>query len=338
MDFLLTDVMGKPVWMWLGFLSVVLLLLVFDLGVLHRKAHAIDVRESLYLSSFYIGLGLAFGGWVWVMLGKEASLAYLTGFIVEKSLAMDNIFVIAVIFGYFAVPRAYQHRILVYGILGVILLRGVMIGAGAALVARFDWVLYLFAAFLIVTGGKMLVMGDQPYDVASNPVLKFMRRRFRVTERLHGERFFVRLPHPEGGRRALYVTPLLLTLVLVEIADVIFAVDSIPAIFAITTDPYIVYTSNIFAILGLRALYFALAALIHRFVYLRYALSVVLIFIGAKIFVADMLGLAKIPTALSLGITLAILAAGIAGSLWKTRHAEAEAPSPDKPDETDRAA
>ena len=231
---------------------------------------------------------------------------------------MDNIFVIAMIFGFFAIPRKYQHRVLFWGILGVILLRGVMIGFGAKLVADYAWVLYVFAAFLIFTGLKMLWWSESEPDLAKNPLLSFMKRRFNVTDRLHGERFFVRQQDGKGGT-ALFLTPLFLALVLIEIADVIFAVDSVPAIFAITTDPYIVYTSNIFAILGLRALYFALAAVLHRFAYLKQALAVLLIFIGSKVFVADMLGWAKIPAQWSLGITFAILAAGIAYSLWRTQ-------------------
>ena len=319
MDILFLDLLGKPLWTWGVFLALVLALLVFDLGVLHRKAHEIGVRESLWLSAFYITVGIAFSGWVWQHLGQQAALDYLTGFVVEKSLAMDNIFVIAVIFAYFGVPRAYQHSVLVYGILGVIILRGIMIGAGAAVVARFEWVLLIFAAFLILTGIKMLRSGHEDYDVAANPVLQFMRCRFRVTDGPKGERFFVRQPVGTSGSTALFVTPLFLALVMVELADVIFAVDSIPAIFAITTDPYIIYTSNIFAILGLRALYFALSAMLHRFVYLKTALSLVLIFIGGKVFAAELLGIEKVPPALSLGVTMAILIGGVVLSLWKTR-------------------
>lgn len=319
MDVLFLDVLGKPLWAWLAFLVFIVLLLIFDLGVLHRKSHEIDVRESLALSAFYITIGLAFSLWIWLHLGQRPALDYLTGFVVEKSLALDNIFVIATIFAYFGIPRIYQHRVLVYGILGVILLRGLMIGAGAAVIARFEWVLLLFAAFLIWTGVKMLRAGDIEYDVAANPILRFVRRRCRVTDDLHGERFFVRLPVSSAGRTAVFATPLFLALVMVEFADVIFAVDSIPAIFAITTDPYIVYTSNIFAILGLRALYFALSAMMHRFVYLKTALSLVLIFIGGKVFAAELLGMEKIPPALSLGMTVAILAGGVGLSLWKTR-------------------
>ena len=323
LSFLAADMFGTPAWLWLAFIVIVIALLVFDLGLLHREHREIGVRESLTLSFVYIGLGLAFGAWVWWYLGPEFGMNYLTGFAVEKALAMDNVFIIAMIFAFFAVPRIYQHRVLFWGILGVIVLRAIMIGLGATIVSQFSWVLYIFAAFLIATGIKMVVFADRTYDVGSNPVLAFMRRRFNVTDKLHGEKFWVRKPHPASGKLVWYMTPLFLALVLIEIADVIFAVDSVPAIFAITTDPFIVYTSNIFAILGLRALYFALAAMVHRFHYLKYALSVVLIFIGAKIFIADLLGLDKFPPALSLTITFGILAAGVAWSLWKTRGAGA---------------
>ena len=316
--FQFADVMGKPAWMWLGFLGIVATLLAFDLGVLHRKSHAIGVVESLKMSAFYIALGLGFGGWVWWSLGAASGMAYLTGFAVEKALAMDNVFVIAMIFSYFAVPRAHQHRVLFWGILGVILLRALMIGAGAAIINQAHWVLYLFAAFLIVTGIKMLFTADKEVDLASNKLLLWVRRRCNVTANLQGERFFVR-QSDDKGRRRLFMTPLFLALLTIEIADVVFAVDSVPAIFAITTDPFIVYTSNIFAILGLRALYFALAAMVERFHYLKYALAAVLVFIGGKIFAADMLGLAKIPPVVSLGVTVALLAAGVGYSLWKTR-------------------
>lgn len=322
MDFLFADMLGKPLWMWLTFFVIVLILLALDLGVLHKKNEEIGVKESFLLSAFYISLGLAFGGWIWYQSGSQAGLEYLTGFVIEKSLAMDNIFVIAMIFGYFSIPRQYQHRVLLYGILGVVILRGIMIGLGAAVVENYHWVLYIFAAFLIFTGIRMLMSSDHGYDVAGNPLLKFLKKRLPITDQLHGEKFLVRQPDPTTGKLKTFVTPLLLALIMVELADLVFAVDSIPAIFAITTDPYIVYTSNIFAILGLRALYFALAALIHRFAYLKYALSVVLIFIGSKIFIADMLGLAKIPPTVSLGITFAILASGIIGSLWATRNVE----------------
>ncbi|KQN72743.1 TerC family protein [Devosia sp. Leaf64] len=310
--------LGQPMWMWLGFIGLVALLLAFDLGVLHRDGHEIEVRESLLLSGFYITLGLAFGGFVWWQLGAQPGVEYLTAFVVEKSLALDNVFVIAMIFGYLAIPRHLQHRVLFWGILGVIVLRAVMIGFGATLVSEFGWLLYVFAAFLIFTGVRMLMGGHGETDLSKNPVLNFMKKRFRVSEQLHGDRFFVQQADPKTGRVHRYMTPLFLALVMIEIADVIFAVDSVPAVFAITTDPYIVYTSNIFAILGLRALYFALAAVIHRFAYLKHALAVLLVFIGSKIFVADLMGWDKFPAEWSLGVTFAILAAGIGYSLWRT--------------------
>jgi tellurite resistance protein TerC len=320
MQLLSMDFLGTPFWMWAVFLAVVIALLVLDLGVLHKKSHEIGIRESLLMSSFYIAIGVLFGGWIWFQSGQQQALEYLTGFVVEKSLAMDNIFIIAMIFSFFAIPRAYQHRVLLWGILGVILLRGVMIAAGAAIVENFHWVLYLFAAFLVVTGVRMLFSsGHDENNLESNPVLKFLHRHLPVTNGLRGERFMVRETDLQTGKLKTFITPLLLTLIMVELADLVFAVDSIPAIFAITTDPFTVFTSNIFAILGLRALYFALAALIHRFAYLKYALAAVLVFVGSKIFVADMLGIAKIPPALSLGVTIAILASGILGSLWATR-------------------
>ena len=316
--------MGKPVWSWLAFVLAVGLLLAFDLGVLHRKSRAIGVKESLGLSAFYIAIGVGFGGVIWVWMGAQAATEYLTGFVVEKSLAMDNVFVIAMIFAYFAIPATYQHRVLLYGIVGVLILRGFLIAVGSALVAEIAWVLYIFAAFLVLTGIRMLFTADKKHDVSSTPVVQFMSRHLNMTKQLHGEKFFVR-QLDRTGRLRLLATPLFGSLVLVELADLVFAVDSIPAIFAITTDPYIVLTSNVFAILGLRALYFALAAMVDRFVYLKYALAAVLIFVGSKIFVADMLGLAKIPPMISLSVTLTILAVGILGSLWKTRNTKMEA-------------
>ena len=319
--------LGTPVWAWAGFLLLVAALLAFDLGVLHRRKREIGVGESLALSAFYIALGLAFGGWVWWYMGQDAGLNYLTGFVVEKSLAMDNVFVIAMIFSYFAIPRIHQHRVLFWGVLGVILLRAVMIGLGATLVERFGWTLYLFAAFLVFTGMKMWLMAEKEYDVGASPFLRWIRRIVPVTDGLAGDRFLVRQTDPTTGKLRTYATPLLLALVMIEVADVVFAVDSVPAIFAITTDPFIVYTSNIFAILGLRALYFALAAMIDRFNYLKYALAVLLVFIGSKIFAADLLGIDKVPPAISLAATFAILAAGIGWSLWATRTKPATVPS-----------
>ncbi len=321
MEFLLVDWLGKPLWLWLTFFAIVIALLALDLGVLHKENREIGVKESLWLSAGYITLGLSFGAFVGWQLGPTAAKEYVTGFVVEKSLAMDNVFVIAMIFTYFAIPRLYQHRVLFWGILGVIVLRGIMIGLGATLVSQFGWVLYIFAAFLIFTGVKMWMMAEQEYDVGASPVLAWVRKRFNVTDALHGDRFFVKQPDPTSGKLVNFMTPLFLALIMVEFVDVIFAVDSVPAIFAITTDPFIVYTSNIFAILGLRALYFALAAMVHRFHYLKYALAVLLVFIGSKIFLGDLLAFenGKFPVEWSLGITFAILASGVGFSLWKTR-------------------
>lgn len=319
MDFLFSEALGKPVWMWASFLGIVLLLLAFDLGVLHRKQREISIRESLWLSALYIAIALAFGGWVWYSLGDQSGKEYLTGFIVEKTLAMDNVFIISLIFTYFAIPQLYQHRVLFWGILGVIVLRAIMIGLGATLVAEFSWILYIFAVFLIVTGIKMLYIGDKLPSIEQNPLLKFLRKNMRVTNELHGSKFVVRLLDTNTGKKATYMTPLMVALILIEFVDLIFAVDSVPAIFTITLDPYIVYTSNIFAILGLRALYFALAAIIHRFKYLKPALAWVLIFIGSKTFVADFMGWEKFPASLSLGVTFAIILTGVLVSLYKTR-------------------
>lgn len=324
-SFAFADMLGKPLWVWLTFAGVVVALLVFDLGLFNRKDHVMGVGESLRLSAFYIGAGALFGAWVWWWMGQTAGVSFFTGFLIEKSLSLDNVFVISLIFATFAIPREYQHRVLFWGILGVVLLRGIMIGAGTALVHNFEWVLWVFGAFLLLTGVKMLFSShDAAPDIAANPVLRLARRVLRVSKTLHGHKFFVREPAEDGsGRRVLTATPLFLALVMVESADVIFAVDSVPAIFAITTDPYIVYTSNIFAILGLRALYFALAAMIHRFHYLKYALSIVLIFIGGKIIYTQLYG--KVDPALSLAVTAALLAGGVVVSLIKSRN---ELPTP----------
>ena len=307
--------------MWAAFLAVVVLLLAFDLGVLHRKSREIGIAESLRLSVFYILIALAFGGWIWWWFGTRPdgtspAVEYLTGYFIEKSLSVDNVFVISLIFGYFSIPRKLQYRALVWGILAVVVLRGIMIGAGAALVETYDWVLYVFGAFLVVTGIKMMVVPESDPDIAKNPMVRFLRRHMRVTEELHGERFLVRKHHPATGKLVLYATPLFLALVVVNVADIIFAVDSVPAIFAITTDTFVVYTANIMAILGLRALYFALAAMVHRFHYLKYALALVLVFIGGKIFWNQLVG--KLDPSISLGVTLAIIAGGVLFSLWKT--------------------
>ncbi len=316
-ELLQSPFLGKAAWVWLVFIGVVVMLLAFDLGVLHKDDHEIGVRESLLLSAGYILVAVLFGAWVWWLQGAQSGMEYYTGFLIEKSLSMDNVFVIALIFSYFAIPRQYQHRVLFWGILGVIVLRAFMIGLGATLVSQFSWILYLFGAFLVITGIKMWVIADHMPDIANNPLLKFLRKHLRVTPQIEGNAFFVTRPDPATGNAVRWATPLFLALCLVEFVDLVFAVDSVPAIFAITTDPFIVYTSNIFAILGLRALYFALAAMIHRFKYLKYALALVLVFIGTKIFLVGIVG--KIPPTISLSVTFALIAGGVLVSLWKTR-------------------
>jgi tellurite resistance protein TerC len=327
MDFLFTIWLGTPIWFWLAFLALVIALTAFDLGILHKEDKEMGIGESLKLTAFYISIALAFGVWVWAQKGPELGLAYYTGFFIEKALSIDNIFVIGLIFTTFAIPPKYQYRALLWGIIGVIVLRGIMIALGAAVVQQYEWVLYIFAGFLILTGVKMMFTSDKPMDVANNPVIKFIGRIMRVTPELHQQKFFVRIPDSKTGKLALAATPLFLALVVINIVDLVFAVDSVPAIFAITTDTFIVYTSNIMAILGLRALYFALTAMVHRFHYLKYALAAVLVFIGSKIFIADfILGGDKFPPVLSLGVTFGLILGGILWSLWKTR-GEGERPS-----------
>jgi tellurite resistance protein TerC len=305
--------MDKPLWMWLSFLGVVLALMALDLGVLRKKNHEIGIRESLIYSAWYIFVGLMFGFWVWYTLGQSSAELYWTGYVVEKTLSMDNIFVISLMFSYFAIPRRYQHRVLTWGIIGVIILRGLMIGIGAELVSSFHWILYIFAVFLVFTGIKMLLSSDEEkHDISKNIMVRFFKKHLRVTPELHGQKFALIM------NNKLFFTPLLLTLLVVECIDIVFAVDSVPAILALTTDTYIVYTSNIFAILGLRALYFALDAVLHRFQYLKYALALVLVFIGSKIFIIDIFNLESFPPALSLLIVMSLLAGGILYSLHKT--------------------
>ncbi len=314
---LYSDFLGTPSYFWLIFIGVVVALLVLDLGVLHNSDREIGARESFILYGGYMAIAFLFGAWVWWSRGSQSGLEFFTGYLIEQSLSMDNIFVIATIFGTLAIPRKYQHRVLFWGILGVIVFRAILIGFGAALVMSFSWILYVFGLFLVFTGVKMFMKSEHAPDIENNVVLKWLRRHFRITKELHGHDFTVRLPDPKTGKLVTWLTPLLVALILVEIVDLIFAVDSVPAIFAITTDPFIVYTSNIFAILGLRSLYFALASAINRFAYLPYSLATILVLVGIKVFLVPM-GI-KIPTALSLGVTIAVLAAGIIYSLWKTR-------------------
>ena len=338
MDFLFTVWLGMPAWVWFAFVAVVITILAIDLGLFHRDAHVPTMRESAILAGSCMTLGFSFSIVVWWLYynGIATSLdddianaatpaarawvaweLYVTGWVVEQTLAFDNVFVMSMIFTYFAIPAQYQHRVLFYGILGVIVLRAIMIGLGAALIHQFSWILYVFSAFLVITGIKMLLMADHAPDIENNVILRFLKKRMRVTNEIAGQSFFVYKPDPATGKVVRYATPLFLALVLIEFADLIFAVDSVPAIFAITQDPFIVYTSNIFAILGLRALYFVLSAMVHRFRYLKYALSLVLIYVGAKIFVQQFIG--KIPPEISLGVTVSLLLGGIVFSLIKTK-------------------
>lgn len=302
---------------WGLFIGIVLTLLALDLGVFHKQNREIGFKESLWMSAFYIVIALIFGLWIGYIKGVNSLAEYMTGFLVEKSLALDNIFLISLIFSSFSIPLKYQHRVLFWGILGVIVLRAIMIGLGAHIIHHFEWVLYLFAAFMIFTGIKMFFISHKPVDIADNILLRWMRNHLNITDKHHDEKFFIYQRVESSNIQKLFVTPLFVSLIMVEFIDLIFAVDSIPAIFAITQDPYIVYTSNIFAILGLRALYFALASIIDKFYYLKYALAAVLIFIGSKIFIADALNLAKIPPTLSLTITFSILTAGVVFSFFR---------------------
>ncbi|MES2302285.1 MAG: TerC family protein [Pseudomonadota bacterium] len=319
-DWLLSDWLGTPAWFWLAFIGLVVALTAFDLGVLHKEDKAMGIGESLKLTAFYITIALAFGAWVWAEKGADLGMKYYTGFFIEKALSIDNVFVISLIFTFFAIPAKYQYRALLWGIVAVIFLRGGMIAGGAALVEQAYWVLYIFAAFLVFTGIKMFFTSDHDPDIGNNPAVRWISRHMRVTKELHDQHFFVKVPDEKTGKLVNAATPLFLALVVINLADLVFAVDSVPAIFAITTDTFVVYTSNIMAILGLRALYFALAAMIDRFAYLKYALAAVLVFIGSKIFVSDfLLGGDKFPPILSLGVTIALIAGGVVFSLYKTR-------------------
>lgn len=306
--------------MWAVFLTVVGLLLAFDLGVLNKKgAEKIGVKESLWLSLLYFIIACAFGGWVTYELGAQSGNEYFTGYFIEKSLSLDNVFVISLVFGLFTIPPRNQYRVLFWGILGALCLRAIMIALGVTIVSQFYWVLYIFAAFLVFTGIKMLIPGSGHNDLKDSKILKFLKKHIRCTDELHGQEFRVKLPSRKNSEKKVwYYTPLFLAFAMIMFIDLIFAVDSVPAIFSITHDTFIIYTSNIFAVLGLRALYFAVAAIIHRFHYLKYSLALVLIFIGSKIFIADLLGLEKFPASISLSVTVALIAGGIILSLMKT--------------------
>jgi tellurite resistance protein TerC len=309
-DFLLATYAGQPVWLWMAFLSFIVFLLWVDLGLLNTKDEVVSPKKSALMWAAFASLAIAFGAYVYfgytpdpqyyfegaelqqylanpeasgVNLQQTAVLQYFTGYLLETALAFDNIFVIGMIFTFFAVPREYQHRVLFWGIIGAIVFRAIFISLGAAVVNQYTWVLFIFAAFLIYTGYKMFFGGEHEMKLEDNPVLKFIKKRMPIYDKIENHNFFVRKPDPKTGKIILMATPLFLALIMVEVVDIIFAVDSVPAIFAVTRDPFIVYTSNIFAILGLRSMYFMLSAAVERFKYLKYGLSMVLVLIGVKI-------------------------------------------------------
>jgi tellurite resistance protein TerC len=301
--------MATNIWFWVAFVVFLLGMLALDLGVFHRKAHEVGLREAAIWSAVWVALALLFNAGLYLFAGPVPAMEFLTGYLVEKSLSVDNIFVIAMVFSYFAVPAVYQHRVLFWGVLGALAMRAVFIGMGAWVLARWHWVIYVFGAILLVTGVKMALRDDKPFDGEQDPLVRLARRVIPLSPRYDGQRFWT----VENGRKV--ATPLFLVLLIVEFTDLVFAVDSIPAIFAITLDPFLVFTSNAFAILGLRSMYFLLAGVMHRFVYLKYGLAAILVFVGAKMLLLDFY---KIPTAVSLSVVGGILALSIAASWWRS--------------------
>ena len=307
--------MTESIWLWVGFNVFVLAMLALDLGVFHRKAHVVSFREAVAWTIAWVTLAMLFNFGIWHFMGPQKALEFTTGYVIEYSLSVDNIFVFAMLFSYFAVPATYQHRVLFWGILGALVLRAIMIGAGTVLITKFAWIIYVFGAFLILTGLKMIFKKEEEIHPERNPVVRWFKRLMPVTSDYRGAKFFVR----ENGIRM--ATPLFVVLLLVEVSDVIFAVDSIPAIFAVTKDPFIVYTSNVFAILGLRSLYFALAGVMDKFHYLKIGLGVVLTFVGVKMLLAHTAW--KLDTLVSLGVIVLILATSVVWSLLKPRKPKA---------------
>jgi tellurite resistance protein TerC len=298
---------GSPL-LWVGFLAFVLVMLAIDLGIFHKKAHVVSLREAAIWSAVWVACATVFNLGVYVWFGADRALEFTTGYVIEKALAVDNIFVFVIIFTTFSIPAIYQHRVLFWGILGALIMRAAFVLAGGAFLQRFHWAIYVFGAILAVTGMKLLMQRNQQLRPEDNPVVRWVGRIFPISPELDGDRFTVR----KAGRR--YATPLLLALVAVEVTDLIFAVDSIPAIFAITSDPFIVFTSNIFAILGLRSMYFLLAGVITKFVYLKVGLAIVLVFVGAKMLLTDVY---KLPVLASLAVILGILGLSVLASLLR---------------------
>jgi len=311
----------NSLWGWVGFNVAVLAILALDLGILHKKSEKVSLKEAATWSAVWVALSLSFAFAVYRTLGRQAGLEFLTGYLIEYALSVDNIFVFVLIFSYFNVPEKYQHRVLFWGIIGALVLRGVMIVLGSALVSRFAWTLYIFGAFLLFTGLKMALQKDNVhYDPEKDPVFRLTRKLLPVTPEYHGDSFFIKEPD-KSGRIRWTATPLFIVLVLVDTTDVVFATDSIPAIFAVTRDPFIIYTSNICAVLGLRALYFLLASVVDKFVYLKLGLSLVLIFIGAKMMLEPFI---HIPISASLGVVAAVLISSIVASLRWPRESTSE--------------
>ena len=305
--------MTDQIWLFIGFNVFVLAMLALDLGVFHRKSHVVSTREAIGWTIAWITLAMLFNLGIWHYAGAEKALKFTAGYLIEYSLSVDNIFVFALLFSYFAVPAQYQHRVLFWGILGALIMRAMMIAAGSVLIAKFWWIIYVFGAFLVITGLKMIFKKEEEIHPERNPVVKWFKRLMPVTSEYRSDKFFIR----EKG--VVMATPLFIVLLMVEISDVIFAVDSIPAIFAVTTDPFIVYTSNVFAILGLRSLYFALAGVLDKFHYLKVGLGVVLTFVGVKMFLGHTPY--KIDTLTSLGVIIGVLASAVVASLvWPKVH------------------
>lgn len=310
-------------WPWVGFNVFVLAMLALDLGVFHRDAHEVRLREAATWSAVWVALALVFNYGVYRLMGTQEALEFLAGYLIEKALSVDNIFVFVLIFSYFRVPPKYQHRVLFWGILSALVMRGAMIAGGAYLIHRFHWIIYVFGAFLVFTGIRMAFQTEAAIEPEANPAIRIVRRLLPVTNLYHGHRFFVREASAGGGAARRVATPLFVVLVLVETTDLIFAVDSIPAIFAVTGDPFLVYTSNVFAILGLRSIYFLLAGVVERFHYLKLALAVILVFVGAKMLLADVY---KIPIGASLAVVALLLAISTLASLLFPREAAAHSP------------
>jgi tellurite resistance protein TerC len=298
---------AHSVWEWLAFSAIIAFMLILDLGVFHKKSHKVSIKESLAWTAVWIALAMLFNAWIYYSLGQQKGLEFLTGYVIEKSLSIDNIFVISLIFTYFNVPAQYQHRVLFWGVLGALFFRIIFVFAGVALIQKFSWMIYVFGGFLVITGLKMLREEEKTLEIEGNPMIKFVKRFFKISPQFDGEKFVTKV---NGVKQ---FTPLFLVLIMIETTDIIFAVDSIPAILAITPDPYIVFTSNVFAILGLRSLYFALNGIMEMFEYINYALAGILVFVGIKMIISPWF---HFPTIVSVGVIFGFIIASIVASIY----------------------